>query len=147
MRTSATKAILVLLIIVLNLPLMGCGRGYYIKGRVVFLEQNEIAVGRIEEITGKIMPLEGKPVVGARIVMTHELDKQDKPVKGTVWRTDTTTDAEGYFEIKDYGPPFKQERVGLDVSKEGFKSVYTTYIDYSDKEPQVFYIVLVKDRV
>ena len=147
MKRRTKTPLLILLIISSNLPLMGCGRGYHIKGRIVFLEQTEIADRRIEEITGKPMPPEGKPAVGARIVMTHELDKQNKPVTGTVWQTGVTTDGDGYFELKDYGPPFKHEKVGLEVSKEGFKTIYKTYIDDSDKEPQVFYVVLVKDRV
>ncbi|MCA1558224.1 MAG: carboxypeptidase-like regulatory domain-containing protein [Acidobacteria bacterium] len=131
------------LIAALTLMLSGCGRDYHIKGRVVFLQQLQNSAGYISELTGKDFPQDGNPIAGAKVRMLHDLDKDDRPVAGSVWEHNTVTDENGYFDTSDYATPSKASRVGLEVSKDGYKTVYTTYIDYSDVEPQVFLVVLV----
>lgn len=95
------------------------------------------------EYTGKDFPQSGNPVAGAKVKMFHQLDKEDKPVAGSVWEHDTLTDENGFFDTSDYAAPFKESKIGLEVSKDGYRSEYATYIDYSEVEPQVFFIVLV----
>ena len=131
------------LVAVLTLIMSGCGRSYHIKGRVVFLQQLQSVAGFIVEFTGKDFPHGGNPIAGAKVRMLHDLDKADKPVAGSVWEHDTVTDENGFFDTSDYATPSKESKVGLEVSKDGYKTVYTTYIDYSDLEPQVFFVVLV----
>ena len=74
--------------------------------------------------------------------MSHKLDKAGRPVAGSVWEHDTVTDENGFFDTSDYAAPSKESEVGLEVSKDGYKAVYTTYTDYSNVEPQVFFVVL-----
>jgi hypothetical protein len=133
------------LIAALTFMLSGCGRTYHIKGRVIFLPQLQSSAGFIVEFTGKDFPQGGNPIAGAKVRMLHDLDKAGKPKEGSVWEHDTVTDESGYFDTSDYAAPYKESMVGLEVSKEGYKTVYTTYIDYSDIEPQVFFVVLVPD--
>ena len=129
----------------LTLALSGCGRTYHIKGRVIFLPQLQSSAGFIVEFTGKDFPQGGDPIAGAKVRMLHDLDKADKPKKGSVWEHDAVTDENGYFDTGDYAAPYKESKVGLEVSKDGYKTVYTTYIDYSDVEPQVFLVALAPD--
>jgi hypothetical protein len=125
--------------------LSGCGRSYHIKGRVISLPQLQSAAGFIVEFTGKDFPKGGNPISGATVKMLHDLDKSDRPKEGSAWENDTVTDENGYFDTSDYAAPVKEAKVGLEVSKDGYKTVYTTYIDYSDIEPQVFFVVLATD--
>ena len=131
------------LIATLTLITSGCGRSYHIKGRVIFLPQLQSAAGFIVEFTGKDFPQGGNPIAGAKVRMFHDLDTADKPVAGSIWEHDTVTDQNGFFDTSDYATPSKESKVGLEVSKDGYKTVYTTYIDDSDVEPQVFFVVLV----
>ncbi len=55
----------------------------------------------------------------------------------------TVTDENGYFDTSDYATPSKQSKVGLEISKDGYKTAYRTYIDYNNIEPQTFLVVLV----
>jgi hypothetical protein len=127
--------------------IMSCGRGYDIKGRVVFLSQLESSDGIIAEITGQQIPSGGKPIEGAKVRMFHQI-KDGKPSEGSVWEQDSLTDADGYFEISDYAAPYDNVPVGLEVSKDGYKTVRTIYIDYLDAErdksekTQIFFVVL-----
>jgi len=75
--------------------------------------------------------------------MIHQLDKNGRPQNDDVWTEEVITDEKGLFEIRDYAAPYKESKVGLEVSKEGYQAVYRTYTDYSDIEPQVFLVVLV----
>jgi hypothetical protein len=133
------------IILVLTIFMAGCGRTYHIKGRVLFLPQLGSADGMIAEITGQPIPAGGEPVAGAKVRMIHELNKDGRPVENTGWQTDTLTDANGNFEISDYAAPYDNVRVGLEVSKDGYKTVFTTYIDYVEKDKgdklQVFFVV------
>ncbi len=61
------------------------------------------------------------------------------------WRHDTETDGSGFFDTSDYATPSSESKVGLEVSKKGYKTIYTTYIDYSNIEPQEFLVVLVPE--
>jgi hypothetical protein len=134
-----------ILIAFLTLILSGCGRSYHIKGRVILLPELQSSAGFIVEFTGKDFPQGGQPIVGAKVRMLHDLDKADRPKQGSVWEHETVTDANGYFDTSDYAAPSKASKVGLEVSKEGYETIYTTYIDDSDVEPQVFFVVLVPD--
>ena len=127
----------------LALLTVGCGRSYHIKGRVVVLPELQTATGLILEVTGKSLPLGGTPIAGAKVRMFHQLDKNDVPEPGSVWEHDAETNEDGFFDTRDYATPSKEAKVGLEVSKDGHKIVYTTYIDYSNVEPQTFFIVLV----
>ncbi len=85
------------------------------------------------------------PISGAKVVMFHQLNKEDKPMNSSDWRHDTETDGSGFFDTSDYATPSSESKVGLEVSKKGYKTIYTTYIDYSNIEPQEFLVVLVPE--
>jgi hypothetical protein len=134
------------IVLVLTIFMTGCGRTYQIKGRVVFLPQLGSADGIIAEITGEPIPSGGESIAGAKVRMIHELNKEGRPVENTVWQQATLTDANSYFEISDYAEPYDNVPVGLEVSKDGYKTVFTTYIDYVEKDKgdklQLFFVVL-----
>jgi hypothetical protein len=48
--------------------------------------------------------------------------------------------------MSDYAAPYDNARVGLEISKEGYRTAYTIYIDYTDGDKgdktQVFFVVL-----
>ena len=124
----------------------GCGRTYHIKGRVVVLPQLGSSESVIAEITGQPIPLGGQPVAGAKVRMIHQFDKNGRPLEGSVWERDVLTDANGSFDLGGNAKPSDNVRVGLEVSKEGYKTAYTIYVDYVDENDdevtQVFFIVL-----
>lgn len=138
-----------LLLTALALLSTGCGRTYHIKGRVVFLEEIESPESVIAEITGQQMPLGGVPIEGAKIRMIHQLDESGKPREGTVWQRSALSDVNGYFEVSDYAAPYDNVPVALEVSKEGYKTAFTVYIDYLTKDEgekmQTFFVVLARD--
>ena len=126
--------------------LTGCGRGYHIKGRVVLLPELGASESLILEFTGKSLPQGGVPLVGAKVRMIHQLDENDRPVKDGAWTEEAVTGVGGSFEIHDYAAPSREAKVGLEVSGGGYETAYRTYIDDSDVEPQVFFVVLVPAR-
>jgi len=131
-----------IIIILITVVFFGCGREYKIKGRVVVVDDN--SKEQIIEVTGEQIPDNGVPVADAKVRMIHELDDQGKPVSGTTWQRETITNIDGLFEIEDYATPGEKNLVGLEISKKGFKTVYTTYWDYINKE-QVFFVILEKE--
>ncbi len=143
-----TKIPTIILVAALTIFMTGCGRTYHVKGRVVLLPQLGSSRSIIAEITGQMIPAGGMPIVGAKIRMIHELNKDGSPKEGTVWQTNIVSDAEGNFEISDYAAPYDNVPVGLEVSKEGYETAYTTYIDYLDQEhdksekTQTFFVVM-----
>ena len=132
----------ILIITILTLLLYGCGREYNIKG-IVITEQGKDK-GQIIEITGQQIPKRGVPVAGAKVRMIHKLDEQGNPVEDTTWQIETVTNEQGLFEINDYAVPGEKNLVGLEISKSGYKTEYTTYWDYINME-QVFLVVLVTE--
>lgn len=100
----------------------------------MFLPQLGNSRSIIAEITDQMIPSGGIPIVGAKIRMIHELNKNGSPKEGTVWQTNNLSDDEGNFEISDYAAPYDNVPVGLELSKEGYEIAYTTYIDYLDQE-------------
>jgi hypothetical protein len=141
-----TRSLTVLLIAGLVLTLTGCGRTYHIKGRVVMLPQLGNAESVIAEITGQEIPTGGRPIEGAKVRMLHQLDKNGRPLPDSVWERDALTDAGGNFDISSYAAPSDNVPVGLEISKEGFKTAYTVYIDHRSQgggeKTQVFFVVL-----
>lgn len=137
------KTFQISLLITLTLIMSSCGRSYHIKGRVITLTELQSVTGFIAEITGKDLPQGGNPVAGAKVRMLHQLDKHDKPITGSDWEHDTATDANGFFDTSDYAAPSSEAKVGLEISKNGYKTVFTTYIDYNKPEPQIFLVMLV----
>jgi hypothetical protein len=137
------RALQISLIAAFTLTTSGCGRSYHIKGRVVSLSHLQSSSGFIAEFTGQDFPQGGNPIANAKVRMFHSLDKDDKPGKESVWKHETVTDENGFFDTSDYATPSRESKVGLEISKGGYKTVYTTYIDYSSVEPQVFFVVLV----
>ena len=142
---SKRLVIQISLIVILTFMLSGCGRVYHIKGRVVVLPEVAAHESIILEFTGKPLTEEGQPLAGAKVRMIHQLDKNDRPAKDNTWEEEAVTDDKGFFEIRDYAAPSKEARVGLEVSKDGYRTAYRTYIDYSDVEPQIFLMVLVPE--
>ena len=140
------QVVLISLVVMLASLLSGCGRKYHIKGRVVLLPELAAHESLILEVTDKSLPQGGTPLVGAKVRMIHQLDKDDRPVKDETWTEEAVTDVRGFFEIHDYAAPSHEAKVGLEVSGGGYQTAYRTYIDYSDVEPQVFLVVLVPTR-
>jgi hypothetical protein len=126
-----------------TLTLCGCGRTYHITGRIIVMPEMKSTSGFIVEFTGNEIPQGGGPLLGANVRMFHDLDSNDNPNRESVWTQDTSTDANGFFDISDYAAPTSEARVGLEVNKVGYKTVYSTYIDYSNVEPQTFLVLLV----
>lgn len=148
MLKRKTKILIITLIAALTIFVSGCGRTYHIRGRVVFLPQLGSPHSVIAEITGQLLPSGGVPMVGAKIRMIHELNKNGSPKEGSVWQTNALSNTTGDFEISDYAAPYDNAPVGLEVSKEGYETAYTTYIDYLDQEhdksekTQTFFVVM-----
>lgn len=141
MRPEPALKLFLLLIAVFSTT--GCGRTYHIKGRVIVLPEIKSESGFITEFSSDQLPLGGIPIAGASLTMFHDLDDSDQPMRDSVWHHDTETNSEGYFDTSDCAAPGSEAKVGLEIRKSGYKTVYTTYIDYSNKEPQVFLVVLV----
>jgi len=118
--------------------LTGCGREYHLQGRVVAAEVMSVT-GKITEITGNRMPEKGTPVQGAAVTIFFELKKDGSPVEESTWKRSFLTDGQGAFDIRDYSIPAKKTLVGIRITKPGFDPLYTTYWDYYDIEPQVFF--------
>ena len=147
MRNHMIRILKLAPILIVTIIMTGCGRGYHINGRVVVLSEIQDSEGFIAEVTWQAMPSAGQPVAGAKVRIVHELDDNQRPKTGTVWQREVLTNADGTFEIKDYAAPFDEVKVAIEVSKEGYKTAYTVYLDYVNKEPQTFYVVLVPKRV
>ena len=75
--------------------------------------------------------------------MFHELDAAGQPKRDSVWSHEAESDSNGTFDTSDYATPVSKETVSLEIYTPGYKTVYTTYTDYSNREPQVFLVVLV----
>ena len=122
--------------------LLGCGREYHIQGRVVALTGD--AKGSITEVTGKALPETGTPIAGAEVTLYYELSQEGAPVATSTWKRTVTTDEKGRFDLQDYAVPSMKILLGLRVTKEGYETAYTTYWDYKDIEPQIFFVELRK---
>lgn len=148
MKANALK---LALLITLTCALAGCGRTYHVKGRVVLLPQLGSDGGIICEMTGQPMPTGGTAIEGARVRLIHDFDDNGQPKAESVWQSEARTDANGYFEISSYAAPYDNALVGLEVSKAGYKTVMTKYIDYLDAEhdktekTQFFFVVLAQN--
>lgn len=136
------KPMTMIILFVISLILGGCGRSYFIKGRVVSLSESRGLGSFIGEIHNQAVPQGAKSIQKAKIKLVHELDKNRMPVDGTVWQKSTETNNEGYFEIHDYATPGRMNLVGLTVEASGYKPAFTTYWDTTDEKPQVFFIML-----
>lgn len=134
-RTYAAAASLVIL--------LGCGREYYIQGWVVAVP-DATAKGSISEVTGKVLPDKGAPIAGAEVTLFYELTKDGAPVETSTWQKTVKTDANGCFDLGDYSVPSDKILLGLRIAKQGYETVYTTYWDYREIEPQVFFVELRK---
>jgi len=144
---SILRVFLRLALIVLLASTSSCGRGYRIEGRIVLIPGFDDGESRIEEVTGKELPTQGSPLSGAKVLMFMQMDSRGNPKPDSVWETTTTTDSDGRFKLYMYAAPYDNVPVGLQVTKDGYKTVVTKYIDFSKVEPQVFYVVLVPNRV
>ena len=58
------------------------------------------------------------------------------------WQRTSTSTADGTFELNSYAKPGRKNLVGLEVSAGGYRTVSTTYWDYSDPDEQSFLVVL-----
>lgn len=123
--------------------LSSCSANYRIKGRVILLPELNSIDGFMVELTEQTLPLGGTPVEKAKVRMITQLDEQDKPVENTVWQNETLTDETGLFEVSDSGKPTKELKVGIEISKDGYKTIYQTKAIQSNSEAKVFLIVLV----
>ncbi len=99
--------------------------------------------GFLAEVTEQSLPQGGTPIVGAKVRMITQLDEQDKPVEDTVWQDDALTVENGFFSVSGSGKPTKELKVGIEISKDGYKTVYETRILESYSKPRVFLVVLV----
>jgi len=129
-------------LLAVTLALVGCGRTYHIVGRVVTVPGLDLERGFVAEITGRGVPSFGEPLRNVEIRLIHEIDAQGRPVNGTVWQNSARTDQTGSFEIQDYATPGKHNLVGLEFSASGFETLFVTYWDCFDVEPQEFFVVL-----
>ncbi|MBA4185888.1 MAG: hypothetical protein H0X49_18060 [Acidobacteria bacterium] len=133
----------VILFVALTFFVSGCSATYKIEGRVVQLPELKSPDGFLAEVTEQSLPQGGTPIVGAKVRMITQLDEQDKPVKDTVWQDDFLTVENGFFRIIASSKPTKELKVGIEVSKDGYKTVYETRILESNSESRVFLVVLV----
>ena len=121
----------------------GCSADYKIKGRVVQLPELNSPAGFLAEVTEQSLPQGGAPVIGAKVRMITQLNEQDRPVEDSVWQNNILTDENGSFYLSDSSKPTKELKVGIEISKDGYKTIYETRILQSNSEPKVFLIVLV----
>ena len=71
----------------------------------------------------------GSPIRAATVRLVYELDSNQKPVPQTVWQRTIAAGQDGYFELKDYGPAGGAQSVGLEISSDGYETVYIVYRD------------------
>lgn len=131
------------LFVALAFFLSGCSATYKIEGRVVLLPELKSPSGFLAEVTEQSLPQGGTPIVGAKVTLITQLDEQDRPVKDTVWQDSFVTVENGFFRIIAGGKPTKELKVGIEISKDGYKTVYETRILESNSESRVFLVVLV----
>lgn len=120
----------------------GCSTTYHIAGRVVQLSELKSHNGFLAEVTEQTLPQGGVSVVGAKVRIITQLDEQDRPVENTVWQDEFLTVENGFFRIIAGGKPAEELKVGIEVSKDGYKTLYETHILKSNSEAKVFLIVL-----
>jgi hypothetical protein len=142
-RKILKRIIFTTFLIVSAALLSSCSADYRIKGRVIFLPELNSVDGFIAEVTEQTIPSGGTPIVSAKIRMITQLDEHDKPVEKTVWQNEVITDETGLFELTDSGKPTKELKVGIEISKSGFKTIYETRVIQSGAEPKVFLIFMV----
>ncbi len=133
----------VILFVALTFFVSGCSATYKIEGRVVQLPELESPDGFLAEVTEQSLPQGGTPIVGAKVTMITQLDEQGKPVENTVWQDNFLTTENGFFRIIATGKPTKELKVGIEISKDGYKTLYETRILQSNSESKVFLVVLV----
>lgn len=121
--------------------IMGCGREYHIRGRVIALE-GTVKSGSIIEVTGRGIPENGKSVAGATVTVFYQLKEDGTPVEEGSWHRSIVTDDKGMFDLRDYSVPSTKMKVGIRVAKDGFETVYTVYWDHKEIEPQDFFAEL-----
>ena len=135
------RILYIILFAVLIFFVSGCSATYRIKGRVVQLPELKSPVGFLAEVTEQSLPQGGTSIVGAKVRIITQLDEQDKPVENTVWQSNILTDENGSFDLSDSGKPTKELKVGIEISKDGYKTLYETRILQSNTEPKVFLVV------
>ena len=136
------KILYAILFVALIFFVSGCSATYHIEGRVIQLPELKSSMGFLAEVTEQSLPQGGTPVVGAKVRMITELDEQDKPVEDTVWQDNFLTTENGFFRIIASGKPTKELKVGIEISKDGYKTLYETRIVQSNSESKVFLVVL-----
>ena len=120
----------------------GCRAALYeIKGRVVHFSELKSPVGLLEEVSEQSLLQGGTPVVGARVRMITRLDEQGRPLDND-GQDGPLTDENGSFYIKMFHKPSDKLKVGIEVSKNGYKTLYETCLLKGDSEPKVFLVVL-----
>jgi hypothetical protein len=134
-RTIASLAALAMM-----LCAAACGRSYHVTGRVVLVQPSSLYADKITEVTGKPMPQEGTPIAGAAVRMTLRVDGRGNPSQDpTLWLS-TVTNAQGQFDLDEYGAPGRKRRASLEASHPAYGRLQTTYIDDFEKESQTFFI-------
>jgi predicted small secreted protein len=136
------KILYTILFVALTFFLSGCSATYEIVGRVIQLPELKSSTGFLAEVTEQSLPQGGTPVVGAKVRMITHLDEQDKPVENTVWQDSFLTIENGFFRVIASGKPSKELKVGIEVSKDGYKTLYETRVLQSNSEAKVFLVVL-----
>jgi hypothetical protein len=121
----------------------GCRAALYeIKGRVVQFSELKSPAGHLEEVSEQSLLQGGTPVVGARVRMIPRLDEQGRPLDNNLGQYDPLTDENGSFHIKMFYKPSDKLKVGIQVSKNGYKTLYETCLLQGDSGPKVFFVVL-----
>ena len=111
---------------VICLALAGCGRSYHVLGAIVAAK--DAAEASIVEVS-VVGECSGSPIRAATVRLVYELDSNQKPVPQTVWQRTIAAGQDGYFELKDYGPAGGAQSVGLEISSDGYETVYIVYRD------------------
>lgn len=147
MKRPGFDFLALVVIALLAIGTSSCDGTYEVEGRVVYISEFENSAGIIADITGQPVPSVGDPLTDASVTMYFQLDKDKKPVEGTIWQSEVKTDARGNFKIFDVGAPGLYPVLGLQVTKDGYKGIYTTFVYNTENNRdkiQTFYIVLAK---
>ncbi len=138
-RTLASLAALAML----TFAATACGRGYHVTGRVVLVQPSSPYADKITEVTGKPIPQEGTPIAGATVRMILRFDGRGNPSQDPNLWLSTVTNAQGQFDLDEYGAPGRKRRATLEASHPAYGRLQTTFVDDFEKEPQTFFIAFI----
>lgn len=141
MRQRRQRIVSSIILAAVCLMTTGCGRTYAVIGIVVAVPVGDSATPGIREVAQAPAPRPGG-IATASVTLFHELASDGKPDRTSPWQRSVDTNADGSFELYSYATPGRRNTVGLEVSAPGYRTEYTTYVDFIDPNEQYFVVFL-----